>query len=432
MIALRRLGDAPNLHAAGRRDARRRRRGDDGDFQRRDRGLVAHAGGLLVLSTSLMLGCDAPELEYDADTAPQAASTQALIGVTDGDSDHLLGRIVGVASDGAGVTYVADEMGSSVRAYDPTGTYLGTVGAEGDGPGEFRYLLGLDVDRDGRLHVRGAFRMSVFERSANGQFADSVVRTFEVLGAEDREVRGRAGEGVYYAPGFFWEDFEIRGYFYLAYDSAGLIADTVFVPAFPDMQSTGLAHYRVNERGGRNVEGISRAPFEPTPSWDITDQGHIWFASGQTYEILELGPAGDTLRTIHRPHRPWPVPSDEYRDSAEAFQTRLDSVPVPLDDIRGISEAARRSDLPTVLPPVVAVHVGEDGRIWVRQWSREDRRETVFDVFGPSGVRERTVLIPEALMTHPVPWLGNERVVGVVQDAGTGVQRVGIFELPDR
>ena len=66
----------------------------------------------LALSTSLMLGCDRPDLEHDADTAPQAASTQALIGVTDGDPDYLFGRIVGVASDGAGVIYVADEQGS--------------------------------------------------------------------------------------------------------------------------------------------------------------------------------------------------------------------------------------------------------------------------------------------------------------------------------
>jgi hypothetical protein len=338
-----------------------------------------------------------------------------------------------VVVDRSGVLYVADELGSLVRAYDPSGVYLGTVGSEGDGPGEFRYLLGLDMGPDGHLNVRGAFRISVFARS-DGVYADSLVRTVAAQGGTaDRVIRSRAGDTLFYAPSYFWEGFQRRGYFYLAYDSHGRIADTIFIPPFHDPESTGLANYPVNEQGfGMNVVGINRAPFEPRPSWDITDEGHVWFADGDRYEILEVGPSGDTLRTIRRPYTAQEVPADERRDSAAAFGERLDSVPVPLDEVRGMSAMARRRALPTTLPPIVTIQVGEAGHVWVRRWPRAGVTETIFDVIDASGVPSRTVVIPASLMSDPAPWFTEELVAGVVEDPVTGVQRVGVFRLPGR
>lgn len=387
---------------------------------------------LSIVGALLLAGCEGSASHVSAVADTLRAEPEAWIGTAEGSPEYLFGRIVGIAVDTAGVIYVADDFGSTVRAFDPSGSSLDTVGSEGDGPGEFRYLLGLDFDPAGRLHVRGAFRLSVFEHSAESGLADSLVRTFPVEGgAEDRLVRGQAGAARFYAPGFVWEGFRRRGYYYLAFDSLGAVADTVLLPSFPDPESTGVANYAVNAEGGRNVAGINRAPFEPRPSWDISDEGRIWFTQGDRYEILELSPSGDTLDVIRRPYEPRPVPAGERRDSADAFLARLDSLPVPLDDVRGMSEMARRRDLPSVLPPIVAVRVSESGDVWVRRWPESGTRETTFDVVDPSGAADRTILVPEALSTHPAPWLSDERVIGVVEDPETGVQRVGVFRLPE-
>lgn len=386
---------------------------------------------LSIFCTFLLVGCGRAEPDVVAAVDTLSADPEAVIGTAEGAPEYLFGRIVGIAVDPSGVIYVADELGSSVRAYDRSGSYLGTVGSEGDGPGEFRYLLGLDFDPLGRLHVRGAFRLSVFERSTEAWLADSLVRTAAVEGGTaDRVVPGQAGAAFFYAPGFFWEGFQRRGYFYLAYDSLGAVADTIFLPSFPDPESTGSANYLVSAEGGRNVQGINRAPFEPRPSWDISDEGRIWFAQGDGYEMLELSPAGDTLQVIRRPHDPQPVPASERRDSADAFLSRLDSVPVSLDEVRGMSVMARRRELPTTLPPIVAIRIGGSGNVWVRRWPRSGSRETVFDIVDSSGAPDRTVVVPEAILTYPAPWLTDELIIGVLEDPPTGVQRVGIFRLP--
>jgi hypothetical protein len=363
-----------------------------------------------------------------ADTV--VAERQSTIGELDGAPEQIFGRVVGVAADKDGVIYVADEIGSTVRAYETMGGYLGTVGVEGDGPGEFRYLLGLDIDPTGRLHVRGAFRVSVLERSGAAAIADSVVGIFPVQVANpDRDVRSRAGSSAFYSPSFFWEGFQRRGYFYLAYDSTGVVTDTIFVPPFPDPETTGLANYRVNERGGANVEGINRSPFEPRPTWDITREGDVWFSMGDRYEILAVGPSGDTLQMVRRSGPLALIPNDERQDSADAFQARLDSVPVSLDRVRGMSPMARRGELPSALPAIVAIQVDELGNLWVRRWPRAGVAESVFDVFGPDGSLLRTVLVPASLMTSPAPWIDGEFIVGVEQDPVTGVQRVGTFRI---
>ena len=368
---------------------------------------------------------DGPEGSI-ADTV--RAEPRVEIGTLDGPPEYLFGRIVGVAVGPGDVTYVADAIGSTVRAFDTDGQYLKTIGSEGDGPGEFRRLLGIDIDPSGDLVVRGAFRLSVFRGTTSSPVADSLVRAVTIASPNpDRGVRGRAAGPLYYSPSFFWEGFERRGYFYLAHDSLGAIADTVFVPPFPDPESTGRANYLINDQGGRNVDGINRAPFEPRPSWDITPEGHIVFAPGDRYEVVEVDPTGDTVRTISRSHETRPIPERARRDSAQAFRARLDSLPVPITRVRGMSPMARAGELPDDLPPIVAVQMDEDGQVWVRRWPVADANESRFDVFGATGPLLRRVILPATLKTVPAPWLSDAVIAGVLTDPETGVERVGVF-----
>ena len=109
-------------------------------------------------------GCETDAVEESprfAATDTFVAAPLSTIGAVDG-APELFGRIVGVAADGDRTVYVADGIGDLVRAYAPDGRYLGTVGREGDGPGEFRYLRGIGVASSGELTVRGHFRVSLF------------------------------------------------------------------------------------------------------------------------------------------------------------------------------------------------------------------------------------------------------------------------------
>jgi hypothetical protein len=96
------------------------------------------------------------------------------IGVVDGPPEQQLYRVSGVLRLHDGRILIANAGSFQLRYYDAGGNHLRSVGAEGDGPGEFRgsirlYRYGADslVTYDTRLR-----RFSVF--SIDGEFARSV------------------------------------------------------------------------------------------------------------------------------------------------------------------------------------------------------------------------------------------------------------------
>ncbi len=362
------------------------------------------------------------------------ATQLAVIGEVDGAEQFVFGNVAAVAADDSANVYVADGIASVVKVYDKTGGYLGTIGRAGSGPGEFRYLRDLHIDQINNLHVRGAFRISVFTKSTGRLFTDSLIRTLPVRGIDSPlRTRGKVNGPRYYIPSYTYKDFLIRGYFYVALDSTGQPVDTLWVPAFPNPETTGRASFPVDEQGrGQGVEGVNRAPFEAVPSWDITTQGHILTTVGNDYSVSEVAPTGDTIRTIRYVIRPRRSPQQEAQDSGKMFKARLDSIPVPIDRMRGMSDLARRGEMPNVLPEILAIHAAADGSIWLRRWPRSGKKETIFDVYSADGKPLQTVLVPADLLMEPLPWISANVLVGVISDSATQTQRVAIFGLRGR
>jgi DNA-binding beta-propeller fold protein YncE len=66
-----------------------------------------------------------------------------------------------LALDSKGNVYVCDSGAFHVQVYDPTGTYLRTVGEMGDSLGQFARPKGIAIDRDDRLYVVDAMSQVV-------------------------------------------------------------------------------------------------------------------------------------------------------------------------------------------------------------------------------------------------------------------------------
>jgi len=360
------------------------------------------------------------------------ASHIATIGQIEGEDEYLLGDVVSVAAGPHGNIYIADRIGSSVRAYDQAGLFLGTIGAKGEGPGEFQWPADLTFDPQGQLIVRDSKRITVLDSRATSVLPDSVVRTQPLgLWANLSSRRARSDGVLYYYPAYLFRADEPDRYFYLVFDTDGQTRDTLAVPTVGNLQFIRRASYRTGPRGGRLVDGVNRAPFEPHASWDVTVGGSIVVTSGESYRIHEIGPHGDTLMSIDRPMtRSRHIPRQELRDSLAAFKRRLFSVPVLLDRVSGMSELARRGALPDSLPAIVGLHVSVDNRIWVQRWPAPGAGDSrFFDVFDSTGNFARTVVIPAPILSHPPPHVSAELFVGVVQDPETEVQSVVVFRV---
>lgn len=355
------------------------------------------------------------------------------IGLVDGDSAYLFGAIVSVAADDEGRIYVGDRIGATIRAYGTDGRYLKQVAREGEGPGEiYGWPADVTVGPEGTLFVRDATRITVFTPAVAGDVADSVATIWRLPGYGNlSSTRSRvSGTGAYYYPGYLFMDGQHPRYFYLPFSNSGLTADTLEVPAYPGLAGRRGASYRMSERSGRSLDGLSHVPFAPLPVWDVTHAGTILSADGSRDEILETNAAGDTLRVIAGAWEPKIIPAAEKADSARALDARLDTLPVPIDRVVNLGDGVRERQLPETLPPIIGIHVATDGRIWVERWPSEGQSNSRFyDVLNADGVLIERIVLRAPLTRNPPPFFGARHVVGVLRDAETGIERVVRFTV---
>ena len=393
-------------------------------------GLVAVAIGIAGLSSAVAR----PVRSVSADTV--TAVVTARIGSTGfgGERDeYIFGDVTSVAVDHRGRIYVADRLTPSVRLFESGGEFTAWIGREGEGPGEFTWPVDVLPADDGRLFVRGS-RITTFAASASSQYPDSVVETWRIPPYYNSDSwRARLVDEVYYYPHYSWRN-EHTAYFYLKYGAGGLMSDTVRVPEIGDLSRPKTAYYAVGSGGGPMVHGVSRAPFAPLADWDMTGRGTIIVGDGETYRLHEFARNGELLRTIDGPATERrAVPRAERRDSIRALDARIDSIPVPLEEVVHVAPAILRGEIPDSLPASIAIHVGASDRIWVERWPPEGEASSrYYDVLEYDGSYAGTVVVPVTLQADPPPFFGEETIVGVVIDPTTDVHSVVSlsFQLP--
>ena len=173
---------------------------------------------------------------------------------------------------------------------------------------------------------------------------------------------------------------------------------------------------------------MSRAPFEPVASWDLTTDGTLLMSSGDGATVIELASSGDTIREFALPGPIRLVPQSEKSDSARALNARLAHLTVPLRNVENVSPFIVRGELPDSLPTVLVVHVGADDRVWVQVWPSQ-AGITEFVRFDRAGRYVATIQVPARLSESVPPHFRGEYIVGVAEDATTGTQSVVVARL---
>jgi len=399
------------------------------------RSLQAIAALLSAMVLSLLAACVASEHS----TPPEVGELllvdpDVTIGLVEGDSAYLFGNVVSVALDEQGRIYVGDRIGATVRVYDSSGQYVKRIAREGQGPGEI-YGWPADVTSGprGRIYVRDGSRITVFAPAVLGEVADSVAEIWSLPGRGNLlSTRSRVSEaGEYYYPRYLFRDGEPPRFFYLPFRDGSPTGDTLEVPAYPGLAALRTASYRTGPRGGRLLPGLSHVPFAPLPVWDVTPAGTILSSSGSEYALLETNVNGDTLRVMTGPtSRAVEISASERADSARALGARLDTLPVPFDEVVDLGAGVRERRLPTILPPLIGVHVAADGSIWVERWPAESQAQSrFFDVLDSDGRLRTRIVLRAPLVRDPPPFFAAQYVVGVIRDSDTGVERIVRFTL---
>ena len=117
------------------------------------------------------------------------------------EGDQSFGRIMDIAWDGRDRILVADDLGSHIKVFGSDGSYVGTIGRAGEGPGEFSQPWQIAVDPSDSLYVWDAGHSRIMVFSPDHHFTRSflispawVVASMEVP-APDRLLLAAFGTG---------------------------------------------------------------------------------------------------------------------------------------------------------------------------------------------------------------------------------------------
>lgn len=367
------------------------------------------------------------------------------IGISAGREETTFGMITGLAVDSAGRLYVSDYQGSTVRAYSRDGEYLGLVGGEGDGPGEFSHPMELATGPGGTLAVADMEDLTLLAPPEEGALPTEPVGTWTHPSFPQpyRPLRVDCRGVAFYPDDRSASDASSERYHYLRVDFPKGILDTVHVPGLAGLPD-GTPFVRTSPGGGRMVPGVDRPPLSPLPSWDVTPAGELVVGEGRDYRLALLGPRGDTLRIIERGVERRLIPDAVREESASALRTRLDTLPVPASRIENLPAEVAEVRLPDRYPAYEEIATASDGRIWVERTPDEERSDaTPYDVFDAAGVYLGTAILPvrftegrgftNARMIAR-PRFTADAAYGVVVDSVTGVHRVAgfAFRAPER
>lgn len=282
------------------------------------------------------------------------------IGTVSGEGPELFGEIRDIELDAFGRVWVYDGQAREIRVFDPRGEHVRTIGRAGEGPGEFANVAKLLWAPDGRLWTvdQRLGRVSVFDTT--GAFVTShriegFYQVFPWPGGIDRrgffyDVRGQPGPGG--------ENFLVR------FDSLLDPLDTLMLPRHPD----GPQYFEHTTEDSYTRVGIR---FSGSARWVLAADGGLWVAITDRYQLLRLGPTGDTLRVSWKPFKSVPVREEEIDEAIEGmdwFQGEID-----------------RSRFPDFKPAIERILLDDEGNVWVVPLREGEERGRLVQVFDSAG-----------------------------------------------
>ena len=297
----------------------------------------------------------------------------------DDDPEILIGAIRRAVVDTDGTVFLLDSQLCDVKMLSPDGELIGTLGHEGEGPGEFRNPTDLCLMPDGTVAVTQMFPGRIVKLTRDNKPAGTITVGDPTQGAFYM-ARGlkRGGDTVVLGVAEQHVDQE-----------AGIATRESFIGTF-------------TEDGLRNVTFASKTSVidhhnlcydevvlgeGPDRRYAVSPSGDVVTAEPRNgYELKIYAPDGSVRRTFTRDYEPW-VRNDRARGIQERMLTTLRDQNAPHATIH----------FEDTEPDIMSLRVTDDGRIWVltsrARWEPPRDAFARYDVFTPDGRFAEQVLV---------------------------------------
>jgi len=323
-----------------------------------------------------------------AQTSRLPITEEARIGVTQGDPDYQFSEVNSALLLPGDTAVVADRAEETLRFFDPRGRLVRTVGGPGEGPGEFRALVGISLWKDSIFAYDFLMaRISVFDA------AGSLRRTFSIRFDDDGPLQRVLGV---IEPGLVIGEV---GTPVFGETASGIRRDSFTVAAF---DQTGRRIRRIGRFNGNEQLVLITASANGTRVIKSSlPNGHMTFrrvsdtklvvSETDRLAVVEYDSRGDRAGGFTKPHEPVPLNRAEKDDMHRA----LTAWPDP-DQWRSAERALRSVRLPETRPAFANIAVAHDGRVLMREVTDIDDTEAQWSMYSETGRPMGTFLLPTA------------------------------------
>ena len=319
----------------------------------------------LWLCITLFSAClDTDSAQEAAETAPVILEEVLRLGDESAGDTILFGPMGQIAVNGRGEIIVAENNPLSVRAFGADGTFLGAVGARGQGPGEYLYLSSAVIGAADSVYLWEfvADRVLVYDPDDY-----SYVRSVEVENDGEKQISSLIGAiengwlMVMSLPPFLRSDdgswtINSDHHFELKKVNRDGTYGTDLLGTVPRTEMI----YNIQDGGGLNFVNV---PFARSPTRTVGPDDMLYYGWSDAIEITVVAADGSRSEIISYEHDPVPVTNAEM-DEAEAQSE---------NELFRQLLAAREPH--TTKPAFQAFVVDETGRVWIKLSSPEGAAE---------------------------------------------------------
>jgi hypothetical protein len=321
------------------------------------------------------------------------------IGSAEGDRADAFGRIGDLAADRSGRIYVLDRQAQEVRAFAPTGAYLGTLGRKGGGPGEFLGADRIAVDDSARLWVSDPRSRRYTAFDSTGLLVGDYPRR-----ASNNLPQFRGGT----AAGDLWEEWPAPGpdgtgrRTKLLEFAHGTYRDSLVFPPF------GAPTWEIVHRVGTSTMIFQiGVPYTARELLAVEPVGAIWRAVSSEYRLTRFSRAGDSVRVVSRAYDPVPVTTTERERAVARYRRDFPTGGRVIDE----------SAIPKEKPALRLFFADDRGFVWVVPYTADDSATVTFDLFDPVGRYLGAVVSPlRPSELSPTPVVGGTSLYYVTRD----------------
>ena len=288
----------------------------------------------------------------------------------------------GLEVDDTGRIYVGNRSTKRIQVFNSTGSYLSSVGGEGDGPGEFNGI------KEIKIHNNQLFAFDFLQFRTTFYSLDSL-NVVEVKNAylnrapNIEELQGRFSNGYHLIDE---ERFLVRyveqiananvgtpkynldkirpGNYYIVNSEGEVVSEQLF-------ELKSLKHITADVEG-RHIWNFMPVPFLNQPLIYISDDGHIVSANSDEPLIQLFTPNGEYLRAFYLSLEKRPLLRYEllsmYGDESEANQHLL-----------------QNAELPATWPALEDIIMDDKNRLWISTITVSDKRTYTWWVLQDTG-----------------------------------------------